>query len=277
MTDKQIIFNCDVDCIKKNTEECFELECIYGQESILKQLSRKEQECETLASQLDFEVQKKECLEQEYEELKDELIKIRWRIEAQDIELNDKEEQLDQLKADYQQAGEAWEYLCKTKDNQIAELKAENENLKHILQTEFITVRATGKEPVLLYKGYELDKLIKENKHLNDLLNQALKELEELQNLKDEDSLRVVILARENKQLKNRINNFVCSENCYKYKEAQSYKQALEKVRELCQKDKDFCVSCEGDGHIDCIDCTEGGKAKLAVQILQIFDEVKDV
>ena len=63
MTDKQIIFNCDVDCIHKNTEECFELECIYGQESILKQLARKEQECETLASQLDFEVQKKECLD----------------------------------------------------------------------------------------------------------------------------------------------------------------------------------------------------------------------
>ena len=33
-------------------------------------LVRKKQECETLASQLDFEVQKKECLEQECEELK---------------------------------------------------------------------------------------------------------------------------------------------------------------------------------------------------------------
>lgn len=36
-----------------------------------KQLTRKTQECETLTSQLDFEVQKKECLEQECEELKD--------------------------------------------------------------------------------------------------------------------------------------------------------------------------------------------------------------
>lgn len=36
-------------------------------------LKRKEQECETLASQLDFEVQKKECLEQECEELKKQL------------------------------------------------------------------------------------------------------------------------------------------------------------------------------------------------------------
>mgnify|MGYP006362964593 CR=1 FL=1 len=48
MIDKQIIFKCDVDCIRKNTEECFELDCIKGQESILKQLQAKEQECEEL-------------------------------------------------------------------------------------------------------------------------------------------------------------------------------------------------------------------------------------
>lgn len=42
-----------------------------------KQLLRKEQEFETLASQLDFEVQKKECLEQECEELKQTLIEIK--------------------------------------------------------------------------------------------------------------------------------------------------------------------------------------------------------
>ena len=48
MTDKQIIFKCDVDCTLKNTEECLELDCIKGQESILKQLQAKEQECEEL-------------------------------------------------------------------------------------------------------------------------------------------------------------------------------------------------------------------------------------
>ena len=52
MTDKQIIFKCDVDCIRKNTEECFELDCIKGQESILKQLKAKEQECEELKEKL---------------------------------------------------------------------------------------------------------------------------------------------------------------------------------------------------------------------------------
>lgn len=52
MTDKQIIFKCDVDCIRKNTEECFELDCIKGQESILKQLQAKEQECDRLKEYL---------------------------------------------------------------------------------------------------------------------------------------------------------------------------------------------------------------------------------
>lgn len=56
----------------------------------------------------------------------------------------------------------------------IDQLKAENENLKHILQTEFITVRATGKEPVLLYKGYELDKLIN--------YKQAIEKIKEIAN-----------------------------------------------------------------------------------------------
>ena len=68
MTDKQIIFKCDVDCIRKNTEECFKLDCIKGQESILKQLKRNEQECEDLRQYHnkcceEFEKEKKEWLE----------------------------------------------------------------------------------------------------------------------------------------------------------------------------------------------------------------------
>ena len=52
---------------------------IYGgvDKIITEYASCKEQECETLASQLDFEVQKKECLEQECEELKTALTEIK--------------------------------------------------------------------------------------------------------------------------------------------------------------------------------------------------------
>lgn len=51
-----------------------------------KQLARKTQECDTLKSQLDFEVQQKECLEQECEELKKQLkTSEKWRINAENL------------------------------------------------------------------------------------------------------------------------------------------------------------------------------------------------
>ena len=82
MTDKQIIIDgIDVkDCKRRIGKDNF---CRYckrpcaenNYNCIWKKYLRKEQECETLASQLDFEVQKKECLEQECEELKAEVKK----------------------------------------------------------------------------------------------------------------------------------------------------------------------------------------------------------
>lgn len=160
-------------------------------------------------------------------------------------------------------------------EQQLKHKEQECERLKKEVEFYTAPVKLGDYKPITLIME-ELDQLKAENKHLNNLLNQALKELEELQNLKDEDSLRVVILARENEQLKNRINNLVCSENCYKYKEAQSYKQAIEKIKEICTKYKEICANCEGDGYIDCIDCTEGGEAQAAIKVLQICDEVND-
>lgn len=48
MTDKAIKFECKKDCKKKNTSECYELNCIEGQINVLEQLSRKTAECEKL-------------------------------------------------------------------------------------------------------------------------------------------------------------------------------------------------------------------------------------
>lgn len=48
MTDKAIKFECKKDCKKKNTSECYELNCIEGQTDVLEQLSRKTAECEKL-------------------------------------------------------------------------------------------------------------------------------------------------------------------------------------------------------------------------------------
>jgi hypothetical protein len=77
MTDKQIIFKCDVDCVRKNTEECFELDCIKGQESILKQLQAKEQECERLKNFHINLVGVKECEIKELLKLKQTLTEIK--------------------------------------------------------------------------------------------------------------------------------------------------------------------------------------------------------
>ena len=85
MTDKQIIINncklykdglCisplgnEVKCEDISVDKCYFKQKIFAEQ----ELACKTQECETLASQLDFEVQKKECLEQEYERLKKKLM-----------------------------------------------------------------------------------------------------------------------------------------------------------------------------------------------------------
>lgn len=104
MTDKQIIFKCDVDCIRKNTEECFELDCIKGQESILKQLKRKEQECENLKKQIkiiDDEIIVVEITEkqfEEYQKLKQSLTEIKQLLsDALDTDKTDAEQSFDNI------------------------------------------------------------------------------------------------------------------------------------------------------------------------------------
>ena len=78
------------------------------------QLKRKEQECETLASQLDFEVQKKECLEQECEELKEAQKNSRcaWKS-LEGTFCPEAQQQLDQLKAENEILKEKFEIAIK--------------------------------------------------------------------------------------------------------------------------------------------------------------------
>lgn len=62
----------------KNLEESCKMSCKCEENPncYFKQLARKTQECDTLKSQLDFEVQQKECIEQECEKLKETLNKL---------------------------------------------------------------------------------------------------------------------------------------------------------------------------------------------------------
>jgi len=40
---------------------------------------------------------------------------------------------------------------------------------------------------------------------------------------------------QECEELKEKINNLLCSENCYKYKQADQYKQALKEIQEIAE------------------------------------------
>ena len=52
-----------------------------------------------------------------------------------------------------------------------------------------------------------------------------------------------------------------------------------DKIRELCETVKNECDTCYSDIDFDCgdcIDCTQGGKAILAKQILELLREELD-
>ena len=93
MTEKQITidyknlcenYSKEVGCYNTFDGSCIQEQCFTYK--LLQQLQAKEQECETLASQLDFEVQKKECLEQECEELKERLVRTEEDLKYQCVD-----------------------------------------------------------------------------------------------------------------------------------------------------------------------------------------------
>lgn len=46
-----------------------------------------------------------------------------------------------------------------------------------------------------------------------------------------------------------------------------------DRIRELCEVTMNECIACNGDPEIDCIDCTQGGRAMLAEEILYLLQE----
>lgn len=168
MTDKQIIkekgnqkcifYNDDICRKGDKTRDCLncarvEYHSLYklnwkNQERLQKIIKHKEQECETLTSQLDFEVQKKECLEQECEELKDKLrTKARGWANVNDQILKE----VDQLKADREEALKQLEFVRTL--NTVKE--AENRKLSQTL-TEIKEIAERNiylKSQLLFYDG----------------------------------------------------------------------------------------------------------------------------
>ena len=107
--DKQIIEYKHIKCTRDDCcHYCGSIFCGYVDDiaNLEKAYKTKEQECETLASQLDFEVQKKECLEQECERLKkiineakNSKLDLKSFLVGESVQ-KEYEQQLDQLKAE---------------------------------------------------------------------------------------------------------------------------------------------------------------------------------
>ena len=49
--------------------------------------------------------------------------------------------------------------------------------------------------------------------------------------------------------------------------------ELINKLKANCQLMIDTCNKCEGNPNIDCIDCTQGGKAIMANYVLEIIQE----
>ena len=51
-------------------------------------------------------------------------------------------------------------------------------------------------------------------------------------------------------------------------------KKVVIEIKEIAERDKNFCDTCDGDREIDCVDCHSGGRYLLAQEILQKISEV---
>ena len=69
-------------------------------------------------------------------------------------------------------------------------------------------------------------------------------------------------LVEKNEELKEKINSLVCSENCYKHKQASKYKQALTEIKEIIEFNKTNRLS--------------GGACISIEQVLRKISEVLD-
>lgn len=70
-------------------------------------------------------------------------------------------------------------------------------------------------------------------------------------------------LKAENEELKEKINSLLCSENCYKYKQAEKYKQTLTEIKDIAENITKLPISRPYDA---CI---------LNKQIIQKIEELK--
>lgn len=175
--------------------------------------------------------------------------------------------------------------LCSDNPNcYYKQLKRKEQELKNICKAfdiEYLIDKETGN---LIGRCNKLYKKEQECEALQMSENEAGEIIAELQAYKDvNEDFKTAWeeLKAENKELKKIINeaknskldlkSFLVGEAIQNEYEQQldQLKKTLIEIKEIAERDKEFCIKCNGDKEIDCIDCIEGGRALLAKQILQ--------
>ena len=102
---------------------------------------------------------------------------------------------------------------------------------------------------------------------LEDIENNPERHLEETAELLQQlDQLK-----KENKELKEKVNSYICSTNCYKHKENDKYRQALQEIKEIAE---DECKNCTVKLLLeDEINCKRCYKTKI-LQKCEVLNEV---
>ena len=154
-------------------------------------------------------------------------------------------EQLDQLKEKnkwydhYKESALRNKELYNDLSTKYDQLKKDNEELEREIKLKKDFVNS-------LRKHYE--RKLEEKKLFLPCCYKNL--YEETEEMKNDIAKKYFDLEKENKELKEKVNSYNCSTNCYKYQQAEKYKQALQDIKEIAQGYKPYKVC--GDYNNNC-------------------------
>lgn len=87
---------------------------------------------------------------------------------------------------------------------------------------------------------------------------------------------RISELEQENEQLKKKIESYVCSQNCYAYKQANNYRQILQEIKTIAERQMRCCTCKLDDYKSGCKECESKYAREIAVEILQKITKAEE-
>jgi len=126
----------------------------------------------------------------------------------------------------------------------------------------------------------ENEELKQEVKNFRDMAKKGLDEFKDvggcwgcgLQLQLNQDIQDIKQLKAECEELKEKIETYNCSANCYKYKEAEKYKQVLEKIKEIIVECNNCCVEPPAM-KFKCPECKEEMIKKIQSIVYEVLNE----